>query len=392
MNMDQINGGVCAPDGYLAAGVAAGIKSSAGLDLALIVSKAPAAAAGIFTVNGAAAAPVLLCKDRIRSGSAQGVVVNSGCANACTGERGMRDAKEMGELAAVSAKIDPALMLVCSTGLIGSFLPMDRIRQGVKAAAVTLTRDDKSAMRAILTTDTRPKRIAFRHADGWSIGGIAKGAGMIAPNMATMLAFITTDAVVDSALLQKALSDAAGATFNAITVDGEASTNDTVLAFANGISGLSPPAEDLFYGVEMVCRALAEMIVADGEGATKVIAVHVTGAADGAQARLAARAVAESVLVKTAVYGQDANWGRIVAALGNSGAAFQVDRVNVSMAGVKLFDKGAGAGPEAVLKARRLMSGAYVDLDIDLGAGEGSDKMLSTDLTPEYVKLNAAYE
>lgn len=392
MKLKEIPGGVCSPSGFLAAGITAGIKASGKPDLALLVSDRPSSAAGVFSQNLAAAAPVLVSRDRIRAGSARGVVVNSGCANACTGAQGLKDALEMADWASRAAGIEPAEMLVCSTGLIGSRLPMEKVRRGIESLAPALGRDDEAAMYSIMTTDSRPKRIALQHEDGWSIGGMAKGAGMIAPNMATMLAFITSDALVSSADLSALLQAATAATFNCISIDGEASTNDTVLAFANGSSGLRPSAQDLGEGLWTVCRELARMIVADGEGATKIISVRVSGAGDEREARLAAIAVGESILVKTAVFGEDANWGRVVAALGNSGARFELDRLSVSMAGVTLFEGGAGAGDEAVSRARASMAASEIELKCDLGAGAASAEMLSSDLSPEYVKLNAAYE
>lgn len=392
MTFFKAPGGVCAPAGFVAAGISAGIKSSGELDLALLVSEKPASAAGVFTRNLAAAAPVLVSKGRLGVGPARGVVVNSGCANACTGEQGTRDAREMADLAAEAAGLQAPEMLVCSTGLIGSFLPMDRLRKGVKAAAARLRHNDEEAARAIMTTDSRPKRVALSHPTGWSIGGIAKGAGMIAPNMATMLAFLTTDAVVPSGRLAEILPEAVDGTFNAISIDGDTSTNDTVLAFANGASGMTAAPEDFKEGIGSVCRSLAELIVADGEGISKVIRVSVTGAADDREARLAARAIAESTLVKTAVYGADANWGRVVAAAGSSGARLDLDRLSIRIAGVTLFEHGSGAGAEAAARARAAMSSAQIDVDCDLGAGPASSQMLSADLTPEYVKLNAAYE
>lgn len=385
-------GGVCVPAGFFASGVSAGIKKSGGLDLALLVSDRPAAVAGVFTTNLAAAPPVSFSRDRIKEGSSRGVVINSGCANACTGSRGMTDAAAMANAAAELAGAGSGEMLVCSTGLIGSFLPMENVHKGIEDAAAALAADDDNASRAIMTTDTFPKRACFRNPEGWSIGGMAKGAGMIAPNMATMLAFVTSDANLPAAALSEALAEAVETTFNSISVDGDSSTNDTVLLFANGSSGVEVDPGAFSTALQLVCATLARMIVDDGEGTSRVMRVSVSGAADSAAARLAARAVAESNLVKTAVYGADANWGRVVAALGRSGAAFDPGRLSVSIAGVVLCDRGVGTGQDAVLRARAGMQARQIDLECDLGEGRGSAQMLSTDLTPEYVQLNAAYE
>lgn len=384
---------VCAAKGFRAAGVAAGIKKSGGLDLALIVSDAAAWVAGTFTTNRAAAAPVRVSRSRIARGTARGVVVNSGCANACTGKRGYQDAVAMAKEAARAAGVEAEEMLVCSTGKIGVFLPMEAVRAGIAAAASSLSYDDEEAAAAIMTTDSRPKRAAIRHDRGWTVGGIAKGAGMIAPNMATMLAFITIDAVVAPTQLQEILSEVVGHTFNSITVDGDTSTNDTVLAFANGASGVTPDAGELSSAIERVCGSLAEQIVADGEGATKFVRVRVNGAAREEEARRAARAVAESLLVKTALYGGDPSWGRIVAALGYSNVEADLDRITISIAGHELIRMGEPAAAELHRQARTALEGAgQVTILCDLGAGPASAEILTTDLSPEYVRLNAEYE
>ncbi|MGI8426898.1 MAG: bifunctional glutamate N-acetyltransferase/amino-acid acetyltransferase ArgJ [Actinomycetota bacterium] len=392
MSLIQADGGVCLPRGFLAAGVASGIKRSGGLDLALIVSEIQAACAGVFTTNLAAAAPVLVSRDRIKSGSARGVVVNSGCANACTGRKGHQHALDMADVAAKATKIPANQMLVCSTGLIGSYLPMDKVLLGATKAASALTADDEKAMKAIMTTDTRPKRIAYSNSAGWSIGGIAKGSGMIAPNMATMLGFVTTDAAVSPAQLRSALIRVTKATFNAISVDGDTSTNDTVLVFANGHSGVSPSIKSFTEALESVCSDLAEMIVIDGEGAEKIVRIKVAGAANRRQAEQAARTVAESLLVKTAIYGGDANWGRVAAALGRSGASFELDRLTISMGNEKVFANGQPGAPQAVTRARAAMKKADIAIVCDLGAGKAIAEMLTTDMTPKFVNLNAEYE
>jgi len=387
-----LDGGVCSAAGFKAAGLAAGIKPAGKLDLALIWSDDPCSCAGVFTQNLACAAPVTLSKARVASGGSNGVIVNSGCANACTGERGMQDALAMSAHAAAALKVEPQAMLVCSTGLIGSFLPMDKIANGAKLLAQSLSSDDKEAAEAIMTTDTRPKKAAFQHRDGWRIGGIAKGAGMIAPNMATMLAFITTDAQVQAGELQLALNATVPSTFNAITIDGDTSTNDTVLVFGNGASGKRPARNELEVGLGLVCMSLARQIVEDAEGASKLVMFTVEGAADDQQATLAARTVAESILVKTAMAGQDANWGRVAAALGRSGTQFRLDDLLITMAGVVVFGRGAPVGPDVLAQARAGLAAREIYIVCDLGAGSGSAQVLTADLTENYVSLNTEYE
>jgi len=393
--MTELEQGVCAAAGFRVAGVEAGIKRSGGLDLVLLVSDRPATGAGTFTTHRAAAAPVQVSRPRAAAGLARGVVVNAGCANAVTGARGLADATEMAAAAAAQVGVPAEEMLVCSTGKIGSYLPMDRVAKGIAEAAAGLgssAADDAQAARAILTTDTRPKRAAERHEAGWTLGGMAKGAGMIAPNMATMLAFLTTDAVVPAARLQPALAAAVDGSFNCITVDGEPSTNDTVLVFANGASGVTPADGALEAALRSVCGRLAAAIVADGEGATKFVTVHVTGAANAAEARLAARTVADSPLVKTALFGCDANWGRVAAALGKSGAAWDLDALRIAMAGVTLLDHGVIAPGEDVEAANAALRPREVTIECDLGVGQGSASILTSDLSLGYVEVNAEYE
>ncbi|HEU5002367.1 MAG TPA: bifunctional glutamate N-acetyltransferase/amino-acid acetyltransferase ArgJ [Actinomycetota bacterium] len=393
--MTETEEGVCAAAGFRVAGVEAGIKRSRGLDLVLLVSDRAAAVAGTFTTHPAAAAPVQVSRPRAAAGAAWGVVVNSGCANAVTGARGLADAVEMAGAAAAQIGVPAAQMLVCSTGKIGSYLPMDRVAKGVAEAAAGLgssPADDELAARAILTTDTRPKRVAVRHEGGWVLGGMAKGAGMIAPNMATMLAFLTTDAVVPAARLQAALQAAVDGSFNRITVDGDPSTNDTVLVFANGACGVTPADGELEAALRTVCGRLAAAIVADGEGATKFVTVRVTGAATDADARRAARTVADSPLVKTALFGSDANWGRVAAALGKSGVAWDLGALSIAMGGVTLLDRGVIAPPEAVERANVALRPREVGIDCDLGVGTGAGTILTSDLSLGYVEINAEYE
>lgn len=393
MTFERVQGkGVCAASGFRAAGVTAGIKKSNKPDLALIVSDSIASVAGTFTTNSMAAAPVRVSREGVQSGRARGVVVNSGCANACTGQKGIEDAREMAALAAKAMSSADEDFLVCSTGHIGSLLPMERIAAGIEAAAANLRSDDASAAEAIMTTDTCPKMSAIRHSTGWSLGGICKGAGMIAPNMATMLAFITTDARVPAELLQELLPLVVSNTFNAITIDGDTSTNDTVLCFANGASGHVPSNAEVGEALTTVCRSLAEQIVADGEGATKIIRVRITGAANTEEARRAARAVAESLLVKTAIYGGDPNWGRVAAAIGKSQVRVDQSQLCISIAGLTLFSKGAPLNGEVHREARSGLASPQVSIAVELGAGEFNAEMLSTDLSEEYVRLNAEYE
>ncbi|MGH2718623.1 MAG: bifunctional glutamate N-acetyltransferase/amino-acid acetyltransferase ArgJ [Actinomycetota bacterium] len=384
--------GVCAARGFRAAAVAAGIKASGGPDLVLVVSDTAASVAGAFTTHKACAAPVLLSRERVRTGSSRGVVINSGCANAATGKRGLEDAETMASLAAREIAANEGEVLVCSTGKIGSYLPMDRVSPGIAVAAASLSLADEAAARAILTTDTRPKRAAVAHPSGWTLGGMAKGAGMIAPNMATMLAFLTTDAVIVPERLGGALAPAVAASFNTITVDGEPSTNDTVLAFANGASGVTPSAEEVAGALQCVCLRLAEAIVADGEGATKLIRVRVTGAASPPEAQKAARTVADSLLFKTALYGSDANWGRIYAAIGKSEVTLDLDALSIAMAGVTVCDRGLPVGDHAVRQAEQALKARDIVIDCDLGIGDGAAEILTTDLSRGYVDINAEYE
>ncbi|MGH2704019.1 MAG: bifunctional glutamate N-acetyltransferase/amino-acid acetyltransferase ArgJ [Actinomycetota bacterium] len=386
--------GVCAAAGFRASGVAAGIKAGGNLDLALVISEQPASAAAVFTTNRVAAAPVEVSRVRLGAarGRARGVVVNSGCANAMTGSRGRDDAGRMADGAAAAAGIPPEEMLVCSTGLIGSYLPMDAIAQGIVEAARVLGRDDELAARAIMTTDSVPKRASVAHPDGWHVGGMAKGAGMIAPNMATMLAVITTDAAVERDLLATGLRRAADDSFNRITIDGDTSTNDSVIVIANGASGVTPEPVGFVAALAAVCRRLAQAIVADGEGATKLVRIRVEGAAGDAEAAQAARTVADSLLVKTALYGADANWGRVAAALGRSGVPLEADRLSIWMGGVQLVDRGAPSHHADVVRARAALEGREVEVRCDLGRGAGKAEILTTDLSPGYVRLNAAYE
>ena len=395
----RIDGGVTAPAGFRAAGVHCGIKAT-GLDLAIIASDTPASAAAVFTTNLAQAAPVLVSRDHVcRSrGKASAIVVNSGCANACTGDDGHRHAQAMTRDVAAAIGCDPLGVLVASTGVIGVKLDMTKVSSGITGAVGALSGDGSgAAARAIMTTDPFPKEVAVEvngDVGTFRIGGIAKGSGMIEPLMATMLAFVTTDAAVEPALLQRALKAACDDTFNAITVDGECSTNDCVFALANGVSGVTFEEDDLAALVDalkQVCEPLAIGIVRGGEGATKLITVNVVGAASGDDARIAARAIANSPLVKTAIHGGDPNWGRLVAVAGRSGAEFRLANAAVRIGRVELFRDGVPYDERAA-EAAEYLQRKDISLEVDLGTGgSGTARMWTCDLTAEYVRINAEY-
>ena len=385
------------PVGFAASGNAAGIKQSGKMDLMLLASDRPASVAGTFTTNKICAAPVKLCRERIADGSAPAVVVNSGVANACTGEAGLADAYRMGKAAADAAGIDEEQMLVCSTGHIGPRLPMDKIEQAMPAAARRLSNDHGAeAADAIMTTDTVAKKATLvMEVDGRPIRltGLAKGAGMIEPNMATMLSFITTDAQVEAASLQSLLRSAVDQSFNRISVDGDQSTNDTVLLFANGAAGNEPlnPQHPAWPDFEQALYALtldlALQIVADGEGAHKVITIQVRGAATDADADCAARAVANSLLVKTSWVRDEVDWGRVMDCLGYSGAQIEEDRVSILYNGLAAVRQGVEAGePEEQLRAVVALPEFTIDIDLELGSG--SAVVYTCECTEEYVRIN----
>ena len=397
---EKIDGSVTAPAGFRAAGVACGIKANGRPDLAVIASGAPASAAAVFTTNLAQAAPILVSRDHLQAsgGRISAVVVNSGCANACTGADGMAHAGEMTALAARALGVEPAAVLVASTGVIGVKLPMAQVARGIDQAVRSLSPGGgPSAARAIMTTDPFPKEAAIEartDAGTFRLGGIAKGSGMIEPLMATMLGFVTLDAAVEPALLQRALKAACDDTFNAITVDGECSTNDCVFALASGASGvrLDERHTDLLVdALRQVCEPLAIGIVRGGEGATKLITVRVSGARTHAEARRAARAIANSPLVKTAIHGGDPNWGRLVAVMGRCGSAFSLDRAAVRIGPVELFRDGTPYDDRAP-EAAEYLRGTDIEVSVDLGAGgDGRSHMWTCDLTAEYVRINAEY-
>ncbi len=397
--LETITGGVTTPKGFRAAGIHAGIKAKAGaLDLMLLVSDRPATAAAVFTTNKAQAAPVLVSTDHLQrsGGVARAVIVNSGCANACTGDAGLQDARDMTTETARVVGCAADQVLVASTGVIGVALKMDRIRRGIPLVFRELGDHGSQAAKAIMTTDPFPKEIAARVGIGGreiAVGGMAKGSGMIEPMMATMLGFVTTDAAVPGPLLQRALREVVDDTFNAITVDGECSTNDCVMVLANGASGVH--VDDHNYhlfadALRAVCLRLALGIVRGGEGATKLITVNVTGAASKAEARQAAKAIANSPLVKTAVHGGDPNWGRLIAVAGRAGVAFNLAGAKVTIGPIVLFEDGRpfdDAAPEAA----EYLKSDDIALTVDLGSGQASSTVWTCDLSAEYVRINAEY-
>jgi glutamate N-acetyltransferase/amino-acid N-acetyltransferase len=398
-SLERIEGGITAPLGFRAAGVACGIKSAGTLDLALVASEGLSTAAGVFTTNRAVAAPVLLSRDHLRrsGGRAAAVVINSGCANACTGAQGDQVAAAMAAAGARALSTAPEHVLVASTGVIGVALDHAKVTRGIAEAARTLRPEGHAdAARAIMTTDTAPKaHAAATVIDGTTVrvGGMAKGAGMIEPLMATMLGVVTTDAAVEPTLLQRALADAVALSFNAISVDGECSTNDCVFLLASGASGVTigPGEYGAFVAVlTEVCRALAVDIVRGGEGATKLVTVTVRGAASIADARRAARAICNSPLVKTAVHGGDPNWGRLVAVAGRAGVAFELSKAAVRIGPVELFAQGRPHDDRAP-KAAEHLRGRDVSLEVDLGLGHETARMWTCDLSAEYVRINAEY-
>ncbi|GAA4926547.1 bifunctional glutamate N-acetyltransferase/amino-acid acetyltransferase ArgJ [Actinoplanes utahensis] len=383
------------PKGFRASGVAAGLKSGGNADVALVVNDGPDyTAAGVFTGNRVKAAPVLWSQQVLRGGIVRAVILNSGGANACTGSQGFRDTHATAEHTASVLRggakpmmIGAGDVAVCSTGLIGELLPMDKLLPGVSAAAKALAADGGTrAAEAIMTTDTVAKN-AVAQRDGWSVGGIAKGAGMLAPALATMLVVITTDASADNEVLDAALRAATRFTFDRIDADGCMSTNDTVLLLASGASDRQPSLEELTAAVTEVCHDLAQQLIADAEGATKHIAIEVQGAASEADAVEVGRTVAGNNLVKTAFFGNDPNWGRILAAIGTTSAAFEPDRIDVAINGVWICRNGAAAEDRGKVD----LSGRDVKVTIHLHEGEMGATIWTTDLSHAYVHENSAY-
>ncbi|PWU50017.1 bifunctional ornithine acetyltransferase/N-acetylglutamate synthase [Micromonospora sp. S4605] len=386
---------VTVPRGFRAAGVAAGLKASGASDVALVVNDGPdAGVAGVFTANRVKAAPVLWTEQVVRGGVVRAVVLNSGGANACTGPAGFQDTHATAEhtagaLSAANARLmlGAGEVAVCSTGLIGERLPMAALLSGVNKAVRGLSRDGgAAAAEAIMTTDTRPKTAVAR-GSGWTVGGMAKGAGMLAPGLATMLCVLTTDAVAGPEMLDAALREACRVTFDRVDSDGCMSTNDTVLLLASGASGSTPGVAELTAAVTTVAHDLAQQLVADAEGATKQIAVEVVGAASEDDAVEVGRAVARNNLVKTALFGNDPNWGRILAAVGTTGAAFEPDGIDVAVNEVWVCRSGAAAEDRSKVD----LSGRDVTIRIDLHAGDAAATIWTNDLSHAYVHENSAY-
>jgi glutamate N-acetyltransferase / amino-acid N-acetyltransferase len=381
---------VTAANGFRAAGVAAGIKVSGALDLALVVNEGPSrAAAGVFTRNQVKAAPVLWSAQVLTGRRLRAVVLNSGGSNACTGPGGFQDTHATAERVAQVLDCGAVEVAVCSTGLIGERLPLDAVLSGVAAAAAALAATPESglaAATAVLTTDTVPKQAAVTSA-GWTVGGFAKGVGMIAPSLATMLCVLTTDAAVDESTLDAVLRSATSETFERLDIDGGCSTNDTVLLLASGASGVVPDRAEFTAAVRQVCHQLVKSLQADAEGVTKEIAITVRGAASDADALVAARAVARDSLVKTALFGSDPNWGRIVAAVGASAATVVADTLDVRINGLLLCQGGAVAAD----RSKADLSGREITVEIDLHLGDGQATMLTTDLSHGYIDENSAY-
>lgn len=398
--MKYIKGGITSPQGFKAAGVACGIRRKGRKDVALVYSQVPARAAAVYTLNKFKAAPLQITEEHLKNGIAQAIVVNSGVANACMGKQGLKTAKEMARIAAESLQIKTEDVIVASTGLIGVPLPVELLSQGIKEAGSILTCEGGTdAAEAIMTTDLIKKEVACQLEIGGktvTIGAMAKGSGMICPNMATMLGFITTDASIESKCLQSVLQKATNATFNMISVDGDTSTNDMVVILANGLAKnpeITLASQDLAVFEEAiikVCTTLAKMIAQDGEGATKLLEVEVVGALSLEDARMGAKAICSSSLVKTAIFGEDANWGRIVTALGYSGANVHPLKVDVYIGDLLVAKEGTGLNFDEE-KAREILKQKEVKLKVDLNLGSTEAKAWGCDLSYDYVKINAEY-
>ena len=392
--------GVCYPQGFKAAGVRAGIKKSGNLDVAVIHTEKVANVAGVFTQNLVAAAPVRVSKIVVGTGTAHAIVANAGCANACTGEQGLRDAEKMAEITAQELNCKSDDVIVASTGVIGVNLNMDKMATGIKNAVAELSADGSvNAGNAIITTDTYSKACATEiTVDNKEIrfGAIAKGSGMIQPNMATMLCFITTDIDIDQKLLQSALSEINEVTFNMVSVDGDMSTNDMVIVMANGAAGNKKITEknsdyEIFYNaLKNICTELAKRIAADGEGATKFLTIKVSGAESFADAKKIGMSVANSPLVKTAFFGEDPNWGRVICAVGYAGVRIVPEKTVIKFGDIPVYAHSVGAEFDSD-KLRKIMSAKDILIDIDLGLGKESATVWSCDFSYEYVKINGEY-
>jgi len=388
-----------APKGFLFSAVEAAIKKPGRKDLALIYSESKAVISGMFTTNSIKAAPVMIDMKRIKSGIGQAIIVNSGNANACTGKQGIADALEITDMIAKALKLKNSMVYICSTGVIGTTMPMERIRAKIPELLKNLgksTIDDLA--NAIMTTDTFPKNITKRikiNGKTITISAVCKGAGMICPNMATMLCFIMTDANIDKSALDKALKSAVQKSFNKITIDGDMSTNDTVLTMANGMAGNSliklnsKEFNKFANAVSDITYELSKLIVKDGEGATKIVEIGVINAKSDIDAKRGAFAVANSLLVKTAIYGNDANWGRIMAAIGYSGITIKEEKTDIYLNGLKIVKNGMGTGKDK--EANEKLKGKEIKIIVDLKLGNKNAKVLTCDLSEEYVKINAEY-
>ena len=392
--------GITFPQGFKAAGVKAGIKKSGNLDLALIYTEKEAAVAGTFTKNQVAAAPVYVSKEVVKGGKAHAICANAGCANACTGEQGLADARAMAKEAADAVGCAASEVIVASTGVIGVQLPMDKVKKGVKAAAAELSENGSvNAGNAIITTDTYSKACATEVEIGGKkvrFGAIAKGSGMIQPDMATMLCFITTDAAIDQPLLQAALSEVVEVTFNMISIDGDMSTNDMAIVLANGAAGNATiTKKDKDYEIfrntlKELCTGLSQRIAADGEGATKFLTIHVTGAKTFESAKQVGMSVAVREYGLPAFFGEDPNWGRVICAVGYSGVPMEPEKTVVKFGGIAVYDKGVGAKfDETAL--RKVMAEHDVVIDVELGLGNAEATVWSCDFSYEYVKINGEY-
>lgn len=387
--VSSLSTGVTAAAGFRASGTAAGIKPSGAPDMALLVADQAVPTVAVFTTSLAAAPPVELDRRRLEGGRARAVVINSGCANAATGAPGMADAEAMTVAVAEALECPADEVLVCSTGVIGTRLPMDAILAAIPALVEDLDSTPaagEAAAAGIMTTDSVPKQ-AFAEGDGWVIGGMAKGAGMIRPDMATMLAFITTDAALDAGEMRPMLAEAVATTFNCLNVDGCQSTNDTVILMASGSSGVSPDPALFAAALEGVCGDLAMQMAVDAEGASKVVTIEVTGAASRHDARRLGMQVADSALVRSAFHGADPNWGRILGALGVAGVPLDQSEVDVRIAGVLVCSGGVAAGHDDDAVSR-LMAEDF-GIEIVVGDGEGRATVVTTDLTPDYVRFNS---
>jgi glutamate N-acetyltransferase/amino-acid N-acetyltransferase len=404
-DIEWLEGGVTAVPGFLAGGVAAGIKPSGKKDLALVHSPSPARSAAVFTTNQVKGAPVLVSMEHARTGALQAILASSGCSNVCTGERGLRDAREMVKQAAELLRIPPSHVLIAATGVIGQTLPMDKVRAAIPRLVKALSpQGGRAAAEAIMTTDTRLKETALRcdvAGRTVTLGGMAKGVGMIEPHLATMFCFVTTDAAVARGALDPILKRSVDRSFNRITVDSDQSTSDTVAVIANGLAENAPldrgarGMRDFAAALDALLERLARMLVQDGEGATKLVSVTVRGAASRRDALVAARSVANSPLVKTAINGADPNWGRIMMALGKSAARVEQDKVSIAFAderhSERLIERGMLREGVLLPRVREIMGGQAFDITIDLGLGRGEERVWTCDLSEEYVRINGKY-